>query len=176
MPQHERKHARGIRHRIRAVQNHNSVVVRQAFKHRARDEPPFLRLDVGAVEIQDRAGFDLAEALCLRRIGEDVFRAQRRDQALRRLRAGDRSACGEDHQFFHIRSHMKLFFVCAAFLLRQNKGNTRRCALPERAENIGFSALFADIAVLLVSKLESRLSLLYLFVFVFVCFSCIICT
>ncbi|MPM82982.1 hypothetical protein SDC9_130045 [bioreactor metagenome] len=108
--QHEGEHARGIRHRVRAVQNHDAVIVRKAGKHRARDEPPLLRLNIGTIEIEDRAGFDLAEFFCFRRIGEDIVRAQRRNQPLRRLRAGNRSARGQNHQFFHICSYMKTGF------------------------------------------------------------------
>ncbi|MPM49297.1 hypothetical protein SDC9_96026 [bioreactor metagenome] len=108
MPQHEGEHGCGVRHGVRPMQHHNAVMLRQAAKHLVCNHTPFFRLNIGTIQIKDGLRLNLSEFLRARRIGQNIIRGQCRNQPVRRLRAGDGSAGGEDHQLFHICSRFEI--------------------------------------------------------------------
>ncbi|MPN44313.1 hypothetical protein SDC9_191875 [bioreactor metagenome] len=84
------------------MEHDDAVVLVDAGVYLARDQPPFLRLDVGAVEVEDGLRVYLADRPRVRQIGQNIACGQRGNQPRARLRAGDGSARGENHQFLHM--------------------------------------------------------------------------
>ena len=95
------EHRGGVCHRIRTVCDDEAVVVEILRADITRDLKPIFGAHIGAVELEELNGGNLANVLDLGNLGEQVFGGDFWGKSRFRGHGSDRAACGDEQNMFH---------------------------------------------------------------------------